>query len=67
MAPESYVLTVAPGVRVEQPLLLELDQGARGAFFRLAVRLGEGSSLTLLERQSGEGPRLLQHVVQPEP
>ena len=54
MAPEAYVLTVAPGVRVSQPLLLELAQGAPGAFLRMAVRLGEGSALTLLERQSGE-------------
>lgn len=54
MAPEAYVLTVAPGVRVEQPLLLELAQGAPRSFLRIAVRLGEGSSLTLLERQSGE-------------
>ena len=55
MAPEAYVLTVAPGVRVDEPLLLELAQGALGSFLRLAVRLGEGSSLTLLERQSGDG------------
>ena len=48
------MLTVALGVRVEQPLLLELAQGAPGAFLRIAVRLGEGSSLTLLERQSGD-------------
>lgn len=54
MAPEAYVLTVAPGARIEQPLLLELAQGAPGAFLRIAVRLGEGSSLTLLERQSGD-------------
>ena len=54
MAPEAYVLTVAPGVRVAQPLLLELAQGAPGAFLRIAVHLGEGSSLTLLERQSGD-------------
>jgi len=54
MAPEAYVLTVAPGVRVEQPLLLELVQDAPGSFLRIAVRLGEGSSLTLLERQSGD-------------
>ena len=55
MAPEAYVLAVAPGVRVEQPLLLELAQGAPGSFLRIAVRVGEGSSLTLLERQSGDG------------
>jgi len=55
MAPEAYVLTVAPGVRVEQPLLLELAQGAPGTFLRMAVRLGEGSSVTLIERQSGDG------------
>ena len=55
MAPEAFVLTVAPGVRVEQPLLLELAKGAPGTFLRIAVRLGEGSSLTLLERQSGDG------------
>jgi len=55
MAPEAYVLTVASGVRVEQPLLLELTQGLPGTFLRIAVRLGEGSSLTLLERQSGDG------------
>ena len=54
MAPEAYVLTVAPGARIEQPLLLELAQGAPGTFLRIAVRLGEGSSLTLLERQSGD-------------
>jgi Fe-S cluster assembly protein SufD len=54
MAPEAYVLTVAPGVRVDEPLLLELAQGAPGSFLRLAVRLREGSSLTLLERQSGD-------------
>ena len=54
MAPEAYVLTVAPGARIEQPLLLELAQGGPGASLRMAVRLGEGSSLTLLERQSGE-------------
>ena len=54
MAPEAYVLAVASGVRVEQPLLLELAQGALGSFLRIAVRLGEGSSLTLLERQSGD-------------
>ena len=54
MAPEAYVLNVAPGVRVSQPLLLELAQGAPGSFLRIAVHLGKGSSLTLLERQSGE-------------
>jgi len=54
MAPEAYVLTVAPGARIGQPLLLELAQGAPGTFLRIAVRLGEGSSLTLLERQSGD-------------
>ena len=54
MAPEAYVLTVAPGACVAQPLLLELAQGAPGAFLRIAVHLGEGSSLTLLERQSGD-------------
>ena len=54
LAPEAYVLTVDPGVRVDEPLLLELAQGAPGSFLRLAVRLGEGSSLTLLERQSGD-------------
>ena len=54
MAPEAYVLTVAPGARIEQPLLVELAQGAPGTFLRIAVRLGEGSSLTLLERQSGD-------------
>jgi Fe-S cluster assembly protein SufD len=54
MAPEAYVLTVAPGVRVDEPLLLELAQGAPGTFLRIAVRLGEGSSLTLFERQSGD-------------
>ena len=54
MAPEAYVLTVAPGARIERPLLLELAQGVPGAFLRIAVRLGEGSSLTLLERQSGD-------------
>ena len=54
MAPEAYVLTVAPGIRVAQPLLLELAQGAPGSFLRIAVHLGEGSALTLLERQSGE-------------
>ena len=54
MAPEAYVLTVASGVRVAQPLLLELAQGAPGTFLRIAVSLGEGSSLTLLERQSGD-------------
>jgi Fe-S cluster assembly protein SufD len=62
MAPEAYVLTVAPCVRVEQPLLLELSQGAPGAFLRIAVRLGEGSSLALLERQSGEGQALFSTV-----
>jgi len=55
MAPEAYVLTVAPGVRVEQPLLLELAQDASGSFLRIAVHLRGGSSLTLLERQSGDG------------
>lgn len=55
IAPEAYVLTVAPGVRVAKPLLIELAQGAPGAFLRIAVHLGEGSSLTLLERQSGDG------------
>ncbi|NDH75647.1 MAG: 30S ribosomal protein S16, partial [Actinobacteria bacterium] len=54
MAPEAYLLTVASGVRVDQPLLLELAQGAPGSFLRIAVRLGEGSSLTLIERQSGD-------------
>ena len=54
MASEAYVLTVASGARIGQPLLLELAQGAPGTFLRIAVRLGEGSSLTLLERQSGD-------------
>jgi len=63
MAPEAYVLTVAPGVRVEQPLLLELAQGAPGTFLRIAVHLGEGSSLTLLERQSGDNQAFFSTVV----
>ena len=54
------MLTVAPGTPIEQ-LLIELAQGRRAPSFAFAVRLGEGSSLTLLERQSGELPRLLQH------
>jgi len=45
---------VASGVRVDEPLLLELAQGAPGSFLRFAARLGEGSSLTLIERQSGD-------------
>ena len=55
LAAEVYVLTVASGVCVEQPLLLELVQGLPGSFLRIAISLGDGSSLMLLERQSGEG------------
>lgn len=62
MASEAYVLTVAPGARIGQPLLIELAQGAPGSFLRMAVRLGESSSLTLLERQSGDGHALFSTV-----
>ena len=48
------MLTVASGMCVAEPLLLELAQGASGAFLRIEVRLEEGSSLTLLERQRGD-------------
>lgn len=54
LAPDAFVLTVASGICVAEPLLLELAQGASGAFLRIEVRLEEGSSLTLLERQRGD-------------
>jgi len=63
LVPEAFELVVAPGVVVSKPLELRLTQQGPGAFLRLALRLGAGSQLTLIERQEGEDAAFFSAVV----
>jgi Fe-S cluster assembly protein SufD len=62
LAPEAYELVVAPGIVVPEPLQLDLMQQGTSQSVRFALRLGAGSQLTLVERQSGEAEALFSLV-----
>jgi Fe-S cluster assembly protein SufD len=56
LAVDGWIIDVAPGARIEQPLHLQASLGAgQESHQRVLVRLGEGASLTVLEQCGGEG------------